>query len=315
MSSSIIIFVNANTAPAVVLVADDEPTMLELVVRHLRSLQEPMLEVIDANDGDEAWRLARERLPDLVVLDVMMPGMSGWAVCRKIRQEAALAHTGVLMLTGIGDRLNETTSPLFGADEYIDKPFDFAAFDEKLRAVLEKRARQRDAVRRPRSDGAGVAEESSGVSTRGGRDDEPGAGSRSTAAATHDSGDEASSRAKKNLRSSERRGLRNARSAKRRGSTSKRAEPKRSPTRGEREKEKKNMASKKRAAKGVKRAASGAKRTAAKSPTKAAKSPARGVKSAKRSSKVVGKVVKATKAAKAPKRAKAKKTAKKTAKK
>ena len=88
--------------------------------------------MIEASDGDEAWKLARERLPDLVVLDVMMPGMSGWEVCRKIRQDASLAHTGVLMLTGIGESLNETTSPLFGADEYIDKPFDFEKLDEKI---------------------------------------------------------------------------------------------------------------------------------------------------------------------------------------
>jgi DNA-binding response OmpR family regulator len=107
------------------------------------------MEVIEASDGDEAWRLARERLPDLVVLDVMMPGMSGWEVCRKIRQDAALAHTGVLMLTGIGQNLNEATSPLFGADEYIDKPFDFEKLDEKIIAVLRHRAAQRDAVPRP----------------------------------------------------------------------------------------------------------------------------------------------------------------------
>jgi DNA-binding response OmpR family regulator len=140
--------VNANAAPPMVLVADDEPTMLELVTRHLRSI-EPKLEVIEASDGDEAWRLARERLPDLVVLDVMMPGMSGWEVCRKIRQDAALAHTGVLMLTGIGESLNEATSPLFGADEFIDKPFDFEKLDEKIKGVLARRAAQREAVPRP----------------------------------------------------------------------------------------------------------------------------------------------------------------------
>ena len=142
---------NANAAPPVVLVADDEPTMLELVTRHLRSIEQPKLEVIEASDGDEAWRLARERLPDLVVLDVMMPGMSGWEVCRKIRQDAALAHTGVLMLTGIGESLNEATSPLFGADEYIDKPFDFEGLDEKVMSVLDRRAAQREAVPRPLS--------------------------------------------------------------------------------------------------------------------------------------------------------------------
>jgi DNA-binding response OmpR family regulator len=145
--------VNANAAPPVVLVADDEPTMLELVAGHLRSAQ-PRMEVIEASDGDEAWRLARERLPDLVVLDVMMPGMSGWEVCRKIRQDAALAHTGVLMLTGIGENLNEATSPLFGADEYIDKPFDFEKLDEKIVSVLQRRAVQRDAVPRPHTETA-----------------------------------------------------------------------------------------------------------------------------------------------------------------
>jgi DNA-binding response OmpR family regulator len=131
-----------------VLVADDEPQMLELVTRHLRSIN-PKLEVIEASDGDDAWRLARERLPDLVVLDVMMPGMSGWEVCRKIRQDAALAHTGVLMLTGIGESLNEATSPLFGADEYIDKPFEFDQLDQKVLSVLRRRAAQREAVPRP----------------------------------------------------------------------------------------------------------------------------------------------------------------------
>jgi DNA-binding response OmpR family regulator len=139
----------------VVLVADDEPTMLELVTRHLRTIEQPRLEVIEAADGDEAWRLARERLPDLVVLDVMMPGMSGWEVCRKIRQDAALAHTGVLMLTGIGESLNETTSPLFGADEYIDKPFDLEKLDELIERVLAKRAAQREAVPRPVGNGVG----------------------------------------------------------------------------------------------------------------------------------------------------------------
>ncbi len=129
--------------------------MLELVARHLRTIEQPKLEVLEASDGDEAWKLARERLPDLVVLDVMMPGMSGWEVCRKIRQDAALAHTGVLMLTGIGESLNETTSPLFGADEYIDKPFDFEKLDEKIVHVLEKRAAQREAVPRPVGNGVG----------------------------------------------------------------------------------------------------------------------------------------------------------------
>src|ERR1022692_725975 len=129
--------------------------MLELVARHLRSIDRPKLEVIEASDGDEAWKLARERLPDLVVLDVMMPGMSGWEVCRKIREDVALAHTGVVMITGIGENLNQMTSPLYGADAYIDKPFEFGELDEKVKTALQARASQRDGVTRPTINGVG----------------------------------------------------------------------------------------------------------------------------------------------------------------
>ena len=120
----------------VILVADDEPSTLALVSSHVRSLG---YKVLEASDGDQAWQLAHENLPDLVVLDVMMPGMSGWEVCRKIREAVSLAHTGVIMLTGIGENLNEMTSPLYGADQYIDKPFEFADLDEKIRTTLEER--------------------------------------------------------------------------------------------------------------------------------------------------------------------------------
>jgi DNA-binding response OmpR family regulator len=134
------------TQTPLVLVADDEPSMLELVARHLRTMDQPKLDVIQASDGEEAWRLARQHLPDLVVLDVMMPGMSGWEVCRKIREDVALAHTGVVMLTGIGENLNEMTSPLYGADAFIDKPFEFEEFDDKVRDTLKSRERQREGV-------------------------------------------------------------------------------------------------------------------------------------------------------------------------
>jgi DNA-binding response OmpR family regulator len=160
-----------NTSPPLVLVADDEPSMLELVARHLRTMSDPKLEVIQASDGEEAWRLAREHLPDLVVLDVMMPGMSGWEVCRKIREDVALAHTGVVMLTGIGENLNQMTSPLYGADAYIDKPFEFDDFDAKVKDTLKARAKQREGVVRPSINGtAGAAKPAVG---RAAKDDAP----------------------------------------------------------------------------------------------------------------------------------------------
>jgi CheY-like chemotaxis protein len=120
----------------VVLVADDEPSTLALVASHVRSKG---YEVLEASDGDQAWQLAHEHLPDLVILDVMMPGMSGWEVCRKIREAVSLAHTGVIMLTGIGENLNEMTSPLYGADTYLDKPFEFSELDSRIDETLANR--------------------------------------------------------------------------------------------------------------------------------------------------------------------------------
>src|SRR3954466_1449162 len=152
-----------------VLVADDEPSMLELVARHLKTMEDPKLEVIEASDGDQAWRLAREHLPDLVVLDVMMPGMSGWEVCRKIREDIGLAHTGVVMLTGIGENLNQMTSPLYGADAYIDKPFEFDDFDDKVRDTLKSREGQRLGVVRPSINGTAGAAKPAAVGSGGGR--------------------------------------------------------------------------------------------------------------------------------------------------
>ncbi|MCZ7681982.1 MAG: response regulator [Sandaracinaceae bacterium] len=87
----------------------------------------------------EALKVVRRERPNLVILDVMMPGMTGWEVCRAIREDDALGNTGVIMLTGIGERLNEMTSPLYGADEYLDKPFEFRDLDALIERVLRAR--------------------------------------------------------------------------------------------------------------------------------------------------------------------------------
>lgn len=121
-----------------ILVADDDIEILALIARHLRKSEASVLE---ASDGEEALRTARREKPDVIVLDVMMPGMSGWEVCRAVREDRSLEHTGVLMLTGIGERLNEMTSPLYGADEFLDKPFELSHLDAKIQIVLQKRRR------------------------------------------------------------------------------------------------------------------------------------------------------------------------------
>jgi DNA-binding response OmpR family regulator len=116
-----------------VLVADDDAQLLGLVARRLKGMG---YTVIEALDGEKAWDAVLREQPDLVLLDVMMPGMSGWEVCRRIRETKATSSTPVIMLTGIGERLNEMTSPLYGANDYLDKPFDFEVFEGKVRKVL-----------------------------------------------------------------------------------------------------------------------------------------------------------------------------------
>jgi DNA-binding response OmpR family regulator len=120
-----------------VLIADDDLEILNLTRSLLR--RRPV-EILEATDGDEAMRLILENRPALVILDVMMPGQTGWEVCRSIREHDELAETGVIMLTGIGERLNEMTSPLYGADAYLDKPFELDALDEMITRLLNERA-------------------------------------------------------------------------------------------------------------------------------------------------------------------------------
>ncbi|MEM7448232.1 MAG: response regulator [Myxococcota bacterium] len=119
-----------------ILVADDDFEILGLLVRHLEKRD---VQILEASDGEEALALTKREKPSLVILDVMMPAMSGWEVCRAIREDVDLQDIGVLMLTGIGERLNEMTSPLYGADGHLDKPFDLGDLDEKVEELLSKR--------------------------------------------------------------------------------------------------------------------------------------------------------------------------------
>ena len=119
-----------------ILVADDDPQILSMVAMRLGSRG---YKVLEARDGAEAMKLAHAEPPDLVVLDVMMPQMNGWEVARALRQDPKLKEVGIVMLTAIGEHINELTSPLYGADEYIDKPFDFTDLEQKVASVMKKR--------------------------------------------------------------------------------------------------------------------------------------------------------------------------------
>ncbi|MDX9722355.1 MAG: response regulator [Myxococcota bacterium] len=123
-----------------ILIADDDPDLRRLLRTHLETMD---CELIEANDGEKALETIIIERPDLVVLDVMMPELNGWEVCRYIKSKPEYASIGVVMLTAIGSTINELTSPLYGADEYIDKPFNIDELEFKIRRVLSRMRSQR----------------------------------------------------------------------------------------------------------------------------------------------------------------------------
>ena len=118
---------------ATILVADDDPEILTLVGRRLSAVG---YKVLEAQDGEEALLIARAEKPDLMVLDVMMPRKNGWEVAKELRADPATKDIGILVLTAIGQTMNEMTSPLYGADDYLDKPFEFTNLDAKIAKIL-----------------------------------------------------------------------------------------------------------------------------------------------------------------------------------
>jgi CheY-like chemotaxis protein len=118
-----------------ILVADDDPQILSVICRQLGRLG---YRVIEATDGAEALASAQKHRPDLIVLDVLMPHMSGWEVARAVRNDPALKDTAIVVLTAIGHTVSEATSPLF-ADAHLDKPFEFADLERTIAAALAAR--------------------------------------------------------------------------------------------------------------------------------------------------------------------------------
>jgi DNA-binding response OmpR family regulator len=120
-----------------ILIADDDPQILTMLgIR----LAKKGYTIIEASDGLQTLKQAREHHPDLVLLDVMMPGKNGWEVAKELRSDDELKNIGIVMLTAIGEKVNELTSPLYGADAYVDKPFDFNDLEKKIKTILDEKA-------------------------------------------------------------------------------------------------------------------------------------------------------------------------------
>ena len=118
-----------------ILVVDDEPTIAEVVCRYL---QRAGYETRSAADGQRALQLAEEERPDLVVLDLMLPGIDGLEVMRRLRRLYERERSSVILLTAKGEPTDRVIGLRLGADDYVAKPFSPAELVARVDAVLRR---------------------------------------------------------------------------------------------------------------------------------------------------------------------------------
>jgi two-component system phosphate regulon response regulator PhoB len=118
-----------------VLVVDDETDILELVAFNLERQQ---YKVLTAGDGISAVKIAREKIPDLIVLDVMLPGLDGFGVYRELRADPRTGGIPVLMLTAKGEINDRIAGLELGADDYVTKPFSPRELLLRVKALLKR---------------------------------------------------------------------------------------------------------------------------------------------------------------------------------
>jgi two-component system alkaline phosphatase synthesis response regulator PhoP len=119
-----------------VLVVDDEEDILELIQYNL---SKEGYEVATSASGEQALQQARATLPDLVLLDLMLPGVDGLDVCRLLKSDRRTAHIPIIMLTARTEEADVVTGLELGADDYITKPFSPRVVGARVKAVLRRR--------------------------------------------------------------------------------------------------------------------------------------------------------------------------------
>jgi len=127
-------------AAQMILVVDDEPSILDLLSYNLRKEH---FEVLTAHDGAEALKLAAEHRPDLVILDLMLPGVDGLEVCRRLRRESSIP---IIMLTARDEEIDRVVGLELGADDYMVKPFSVRELLARVRSVLRRSAQEKPAA-------------------------------------------------------------------------------------------------------------------------------------------------------------------------
>jgi len=119
-----------------ILIADDEAHIRRLIEQTLEELEDEGVEILTANDGEEALEMIRDLQPEIVFLDVMMPKMSGFEVCHAVKRKLHLDGVFVIVLTAQGQDTHEGRGELAGADLYMTKPFDPDQILATTKAVL-----------------------------------------------------------------------------------------------------------------------------------------------------------------------------------
>ena len=124
-----------------ILVVEDERSIADLVAE---ALKRQGYRVETAGDGDQALEAAETTLPDLIILDLMLPKLDGWEVCRRLREEETTRRIPIIMLTARRDEKDVVAGLELGADDYLRKPFSLAELLARVKAHL--RARAQDAL-------------------------------------------------------------------------------------------------------------------------------------------------------------------------
>jgi DNA-binding response OmpR family regulator len=118
-----------------ILVVDDEPVLVETIAYNL---QQAGYQVTTASDGASALEAAHREVPDLIILDILLPTMDGLEVCRQLRREKNTVSTPIMMQTAKGDEIDKVVGLEVGADDYVTKPFGRRELLARVRALLRR---------------------------------------------------------------------------------------------------------------------------------------------------------------------------------
>ncbi|MCX8145376.1 MAG: phosphate regulon transcriptional regulator PhoB [Azovibrio sp.] len=125
--------------PASILVVEDEPAIQELIAANLQMAGH---RVLRADDGEQAVLRVREQVPDVILLDWMLPGVSGIQLARRFRADERTRDVPIIMLTARAEEVDKVTGLEAGADDYVTKPFSPKELMARIKAVLRRRAPQ-----------------------------------------------------------------------------------------------------------------------------------------------------------------------------